>query len=130
MMAGCKSSGVNTVPMVGILDMPLQEDSIPANVKNAMDNAIKFHSHEIMSDTIANIAVFAIDEIDQTPSEGYGIMVTKGTETTNFLNIRNTRQPQAKYDAKTDDLWLTSSALSDTFSREWKGIYKDCGESI
>ena len=78
MMAGCKSSGVNTVPMVGILDMPLQEDSIPANVKNAMDNAIKFHSHEIMSDTTADIAVFAIDEIDQTPSEGYGIMVTKG----------------------------------------------------
>ena len=114
MMAGCKSSGVNTVPMVGILDMPLQEDSIPANVKNAMDNAIKFHSHEIMSDTIANIAVFAIDEIDQTPSEGYGIMVTKGTETTNFLNIRNTRQPQAKYDAKTGDLWLTSSAMEGT----------------
>ena len=114
MMAGCKSSGVNTVPMVGILDMPLQEDSIPANVKNAMDNAIKFHSHEIMSDTIANIAVFAIDEIDQTPSEGYGIMVTKGAETTNFLNIRNTRQPQAKYDAKTGDLWLTSSAMEGT----------------
>ena len=82
MMAGCKSSCVNTILMVGVLDMPLQQDSVSANVKKAMDNAIKFHSHEIISDTTANIAVFAIDEIDQTPSEGHGIMVTKGAETT------------------------------------------------
>lgn len=120
MMAGCKSTGVNKISMAGVLEMPLQQDSIPDNVKKAMDNAVKFHPHEIMSDTTADIAVFAIDEIDQTSTEGFGVMVTKGAETTNFLNICNSRQPQAKYDAKTGDLWLTSCAMSGTGVRvEW-----------
>ena len=114
LMAGCKSTSVNTKPMAGTLDIPLQADTIPANVKKAMDNAYKFHPHEIMSDTTADIAVFSIDEIDQTSSEGFGIMVTKGAETTNFLTIRNTRQPQASYNAKTGDLWLTATAMSGT----------------
>ena len=113
-LASCKSKAIDTKPMAGTLDSPLQSDSIPANVQKAMDNALKLHYHEITSDTAANIAVFSIDEIDQTPSEGFGFVVTKGTVSTNFLNIINTRQPQAKYNAKTGDLWLTSCAMSGT----------------
>ncbi len=114
MVASCNSTTIDTKPMAGTLDSPLQSDSIPANVQKAMDNALKLHYHEVMSDTAANIAVFSIDEIDQTPSEGFGFVVTKGTVSTNFLNIINTRQPQAKYNAKTGDLWLTSCAMSGT----------------
>lgn len=120
LMAGCKSTTIDTKPMAGTLDTPLQHDSIPANVQKAMDNASRLHQHEVMSDTTANIAVFSIDEIDQTSSEGFGFVVTKGAVSTNFLNICNTRQPQAKYNAKTGDLWLTSCAMSGTgVNVEW-----------
>ena len=114
MMASCKSTTIDTKPMAGTLDAPLLTDSIPADVQKAMDNALKLHNHEVMSDTASNVAVFSIDEIDQTPSEGFGFVVTKGAVSTNFLNIINTRQPQAKYNAKTGDLWLTSCAMSGT----------------
>ena len=113
-MAGCKSTTIDTKPMAGILDAPLQPDSIPANVQKAMDNALKFHYHEVMSDTTANIAVFSIDEIDQTSSEGFGFVVTKGAVSTNFLTLNNARQPQARYNAKTGDLWLKTCAMSGT----------------
>ena len=88
--------------------------SYDTDVQKAMDKALKLHNHEVMSDTASNVAVFSIDEIDQTPSEGFGFVVTKGAVSTNFLNIINTRQPQAKYNAKTGDLWLTSCAMSGT----------------
>lgn len=114
MMASCKSTTIDTKPMAGTLDAPLLTDSIPAHVQKAMDKALKLHNHEVMSDTASNIAVFSIDEIDQTPSEGFGFVVTKGAVSTNFFNILNTRQPQAKYNAKTGDLWLTSCAMSGT----------------
>ena len=114
MMASCKSTTIDTKPMAGTLDAPLLTDSIPAHVQKAMDKALKLHNHEVMSDTASNIAVFSIDEIDQTPSEGFGFVVTKGAVSTNFLNILNTRQPQAKYNVKTGDLWLTSCAMSGT----------------
>ena len=120
MMAGCKSATLDTKTMAGTLDMPMQRDSIPVDVQKAMDNALKLHYHEVMSDTTANVAVFSIDEIDQTPSEGFGFVVTKGATSTNFLGIRNARQPQAKYNAKTGDLWLTSCAMSGTgVNVEW-----------
>ena len=120
MMAGCKSTTIDTKSMAGTLDTPLLHDSIPVNIQKAMDNALRIHHHEVMSDTTANIAVLSIDEIDQTSSEGFGFMVTKGAVSTNFLNIRNARQPQAKYNAKTGDLWLTSCAMSGTgVNVEW-----------
>ena len=119
-MAGCTVTSVTTMPMAGVLEQPMQPDSIPANVKKAMDNAVKFHSQEIMSDSTNDIAVFSIGEIDQTPSEGFGITVTKGAVTTNFLNIHNSREPQARYNVKTGDLWLTAVAMSGTGVRvEW-----------
>ena len=120
MMASCKSTTIDTKPMAGTLDAPLLIDSIPADVQEAMDKALKLHNHEVMSDTASNVAVFSIDEIDQTPSEGFGIMVTKGAVTTNFLNIHNSREPQARYNAKTGDLWLTAVAMAGTGVRvEW-----------
>ena len=119
-MAGCTITSVTTMPMAGTLEEPLQPDSIPDNVKKAMDKAVKLHSQEFFTDSTANIAVSSIGEIDQTPSEGFGIMVTKGAVTTNFLKIHNSREPQARYNAKTGDLWLTAVAMSGTGVRvEW-----------
>lgn len=120
MMTGCKTESVDKKPLAGIIEGPLQPDTIPDTVQQAYTKAFKYHCHDLLNDTINKILVSSIDEIDQTSSEGYGINVTKGAMTTTFRNIRNTREPQATYDDKTGDLWLTSSAMEGTGVRvEW-----------
>ena len=57
---------------------------------------------------------------DETSMEGYGIVVKNGDVSTIFPHIRHTREVQSKYNAKTGDLWLTSSAMEGTGVRvEW-----------
>lgn len=118
--AGCKTAHVETKQMAGTMEEPMPSDVMPDDMQQALAKATKFHSHELMNDTVNAVCVMSIDEMDETSTEGYGIQVTKGAVSTTFPNIRNTRQPQAKYDAKTGDLWLTSSAMEGTGVRvEW-----------
>ena len=57
---------------------------------------------------------------DETSTEGYGIVVKNGSISTIFPYIRHAREVQSKYNAKTGDLWLTSSAMEGTGVRvEW-----------
>ena len=120
MMAGCKSADVNTKQMAGTMEEPVPSDMMPDSVQQATLKAMKYHCHELMNDTVNEVYVVSIDEMDEISTEGYGIQVTKGAMSTTFPNIRNTREPQAKYDAKTGDLWLTSSAMEGTGVRvEW-----------
>ncbi|MBP5514352.1 MAG: hypothetical protein J6Y04_06220 [Bacteroidaceae bacterium] len=100
--------------VAGTIDEPLPADSAPAQVLEAMEKAERFHQYEIMSDTANSISVEAIAEADQTPTEGYGIVVVKGATSTTFPNLRNTRQPMASYDPETGTLWLTNSAMEGT----------------
>ena len=52
--------------------------------------------------------------------DGCGVMVKNGSVSTIFPHIRHTREVQSKYNAKTGDLWLTSSAMEGTGVRvEW-----------
>ena len=120
MMAGCKSASVNKKPLTGTMEEPMPSDMMPDNVQQALAKAIKYHCHDLLNDTVNEIYVSSIDEVDQTSTEGYGINVTKAAITTTFPNIRHTREPQARYNAKTGDLWLTSSAMEGTGVRvEW-----------
>ena len=120
MTAGCKTASVETKQMAGTMEEPVPSDTMPDNVKQALAKATKYHSHELMNDTTNEVCVVSIDEMDETSTEGYGIQVTKGAMSTTFPNIRNTREPQATYNAKTGDLWLTSSAMEGTGVRvEW-----------
>lgn len=120
MMLGCNTAGVNKKLLAGTMEEPVLSDTMPYNVQQALAKAIKYHSHDLLNDTVNEIYVSSIDEVDQTSTEGYGINVTKVAVSTTFPNIRNTREPQAKYNAKTGDLWLTSSAMEGTGVRvEW-----------
>ncbi len=113
-----KQSGVRLV--AGTLDAPLPADTAPQHVQEAYGKALKVHPFDILSDEANSISVCGIGEVDTTSTEGYGIMVTKGSTSTTFLNIRNTRQPMACYDAQTGNLWLTSSAMEGSGVRvEW-----------
>ena len=113
-----KQSGVRLV--AGTLDAPLPADTAPQHVQEAYGKALKVHPFDILSDEANSISVCGIGEVDTTSTEGYGIMVTKGATSTTFLNIRNTRQPMACYNAQTGNLWLTSSAMEGSGVRvEW-----------
>ena len=125
MMVGCKTASVDTKQMAGTMEEPVPSDMMPDSVLQAMAKAVKFHCHELMNDTVNEVYVSSIDEMDEISTEGYGIQVTKGAMSTTFPNIRNTREPQSMYNAKTGDLWLTSSAMEGTGVRvEW--LYQIC----
>lgn len=110
-LSGCKGLQTEFPSVAGVLDAPLPADSVPARVLEAIAKAERFHQHEIMSDTQANVSVFSLDEVDNTSTEGFGIVVVKGAVSTTFPRIRNVRQPLARYDSKAQTLWLTSSAM-------------------
>ena len=119
MMAGCKTASVKK-QMTGTMEEPVPSDIMPDNVQQALAKGMKYHCHDLLSDPEKDIYVSSIDEVDMTSMEGYGINVTKAAISTTFPNIRNTRAPQAKYNASTGDLWLTSSAMEGTGIRvEW-----------
>lgn len=111
----CKG-GKALVKMSGVLEEPVV-DVVPENVENAYAHAAKVHPFELMSDTANHISVDGIAELDNGIStEGYGVMITKNATSTSFHGIRNSRQPQAFFDAATNSLWLTSCVISGTGS--------------
>ena len=109
----CNKTGTNHPYVAGTLEGTLA-DSVPAQILESIEKANRFHQHEIMGDTVNNVWVFSIDEVDTTSTKGYGIVVMKGATSTTFPNISNTREPQARYNSSTGDLWLTSSAMEGT----------------
>jgi len=120
MTAGCKTASVETKQMAGTMDEPVPSDMMPDSIQQATAKAMKYHCHELMNDSVNEVYVASIDEMDEISTVGYGIQVTKGAMSTTFPNIRNSREPQATYNAKTGDLWLTSSAMEGTGIRvEW-----------
>ena len=120
LMAGCKNSVINTKQMAGTMKEPVPSDVMPDSVQKAMEKASRFHNHSLMSDEANEFSVEAIDVLTQEgaseefSTQGYGIVITKGAQSTTFPNMRHMRQPAAKYNAKTGDLWLTTSALEGT----------------
>ena len=111
---GDKRQETDTRKLCGTLDGPLQEDSLPLHVAYALATADRYHPYEIMNDTAAQICVWGISEADETPTEGFGIMVSRGAQSTTFPLLRHTRQPQAHYDSTEGHLWLACSAMEGT----------------
>lgn len=102
--------GPDVHPVSGTMDAPCGEEAAPARVTEAFALAQRLHQYEIMSDEANSISVEAVDEADDTPTEGYGIAVVKGAVSTLLLHISNKRQPRARYDAGSGTLWLATSA--------------------
>lgn len=113
-LAACKGTGEEMSLVAGTLDGPLPADTMPARAYEAMQQADRFHQYDIMSDTVNDVSVFSIAEVDTVPTGGYGIVVSKGPMSTTFPHIRNARQPKTRYDREADVLWLTSSAMEGT----------------
>ena len=100
--------------MSGVIDEPVVVN-VPEQVEKAYAATTKVHTFDILNDTAHNISVSGIGELDGGVStEGFGVMVTKNATSTSFHGIRNTRQPQAAYDAHANSLWLTSCVMEGT----------------
>lgn len=98
----------------GVLEEPVVVD-MPEQVEKAYAATTKVHTFDILNDTLHNISVAGIGELDGGAStEGFGVMVTKNATSTSFHGIRNTRQPMAAYDADANCLWLTSCVMEGT----------------
>ena len=110
----CKGTAEPHSYVAGTLDEPLLADSAPAIVLAAMEKAERFHQFEIMNDTANDVSVWSLQEVDTTSTEGYGIIVVKGATSTIFPDIRNVRQPLARYDRAANTLWLAASAMEGT----------------
>ena len=116
----CQKKNADLRLVAGTLDEALPADSAPQHVQDAIVKAVKVHPFEIMNDEANSISVSGLGEAETTSTEGYGIMITKGAISTTFPNIRNVRQPVARYDSATGNLWLTSSAMEGSGVRvEW-----------
>lgn len=116
----CQKKNADFRLVAGTLDEALPADSAPQHVQDAIVKAVKVHPFEIMNDEANSISVSGLGEAEATSTEGYGIMITKGAISTTFPNIRNVRQPVARYDSATGNLWLTSSAMEGSGVRvEW-----------
>ena len=109
---GCSKSGHPCVS--GTLDGPLEPDPVPVRVLEAMKKAERFHNYEIMSDTMNSVCVEAVAEADTIPTGGYGIVVVKGSVSTTFPDLRNSRCPSARYVRSDNTLWLSCSAMEGT----------------
>ena len=110
-LAACKGTDAQYPHVAGLLDEPLDADCAPSHVLEAMEKAERFHQTEIMSDTLNDISVEAIAEVDTTSTEGYGIVVVKGATSTTFPNLRNARYNLTRYDEKANTLWLTCCVI-------------------
>lgn len=98
----------------GVLEEPIV-NQVPEQVEQGYVKSIKIHPFEIMNDTANNVNVSGISELDGGLStEGYGVILTKNDISTSFTDIRNSRQPQAFYDASANTLWLTSCVMEGT----------------
>ena len=125
-MGGCKNRNITTRQMAGTMDEPVPTEVMPDSILTTLDKASRYHNHTLMSDEANKISVEAIDVLTQDGSseefstQGYGIVITKASQSIIFPNMRNTRQPMAKYNARTGDLWLTTSAVEGTGVRvDW-----------
>ncbi len=110
-LCACTDYKTEIRPISGTLDGPLGPDSAPAWIQETIERAERFYNYEIMSDTAHAICVEAIAEADTTSTEQYGIIVEKGATSTTFPNLCNARCPSARYDEKTNTLWLACSAV-------------------
>ncbi len=119
-LTSCKNTKVSHPLVAGTIEEAFPADSAPSHVVEVINKATRFHQHEILGDSLSDIAVFSLDEADDISAEGWGFVVVKGSTSTTFPHIRNTRQPMARYDKETENLWLTSSAMEGTgVSVEW-----------
>ena len=112
-LCACEGTGTDHPHVAGTLEEPIT-DSAPTQIKELIERASRFRQHEILNDSENSIAVFNIDEVDTTSTEGYGIVVVKGARSTTFTDICNTFEPEARYNSTTGDLWLTSSVIHGT----------------
>lgn len=109
----------NTVDIQAIgttLDGPVTSDEAPAAVRNVLKTASPDERYElILSDARHDVYVWGLMQCsDDVAADGYGVLVVKGDVATPLPDIRHGRQPSARYDASTGNLWIIGGDIEGT----------------
>ncbi len=124
-LLGCKERPAEIFPVEGTLEADLVADSMPEQVRRTIADATKFHQYAILEDSANDVAVWVLQEVDNgTSTEGYGITVMRGTQSTTFPEIYHGKSPRALYLPALGHLWLFCGLMEGT------GTMVECAHRI
>lgn len=112
----CKGNAGDLQPVNVTLDGPLALGEAPDAVRDALASATPDERYEvILSDTRNNVFVWGLMRCDdEVSAEGYGVLVVKDGVESTLPDIRHGRQPSARYDATTGNLWIIGGDMEGT----------------
>ncbi len=112
----CRQQTVDLTPVGETLSGPIALDEAPAAVVRTLQGTDIDERYEvILSDSRNDVVVWSLMYCsDEVSSEGYGIVINKGSEKTTIANLRHGRQPAAHYDAATGNLWIIGADMEGT----------------
>ncbi len=115
-IASCRPQAVDLTPVGETLSEPIALGEAPAAVEQTLKSADIDERYEvILSDSRNDVVVWSLLYCgDDVPAEGYGIVISKGGTTTTIANLRHGRQPSARFDAKTGNLWIIGADMEGT----------------
>ena len=98
------------------LSEPIALSEAPAAVKQTLKSVEFDERYEvILSDSRNDVVVWSLMYCsDEVSSEGYGVVISKGSAMTTIADLRHGRQPAAHYDAATGNLWIIGSDMEGT----------------
>jgi len=124
-LMGCKERPSGMFPVVGTLEGDLVADSMPEQVRQTIADATKFHQYAILEDSATDVSVWVLQEVDNGVStEGYGITVVRGAQSTTFPEIYHGKNPRAHYIPALGHLWLFCGLMEGT------GTMVECARRI
>lgn len=102
-------------PMNGVLDFVFKSE-VPEKVNEIAEEFGFDEKYEILLDEKQDgVEVYSITGFtDGTSSEGYGIMIRKDGVWSAFPEICHGKNPLARYDKKSNSLWLTGGVMEGT----------------
>lgn len=115
-LLSCTPSAVNPQPIGAILDGPVALDEAPAAVRNVLSAATPDERYElILSDARNDVYVWGLMQCaEDVPADGFGVLVVKEGVATPLPDIRHGRQPSARFDASTGNLWIIGGDIEGT----------------
>ncbi|MBQ2186271.1 MAG: hypothetical protein II402_06105 [Bacteroidaceae bacterium] len=114
-VSSCKEERVEILPVSGVLDEKLPNDTAPAVVYEAIHRAFIDRFENVLDDRENHVSVWSLVNCNpDVSSEGFGIIVTKDKESTKLPDLHHGKNPAARYDAQEDVLWLSCGDMEGT----------------
>lgn len=114
-MVGCHDAKDTIFRVSGTIDSLFVMDKAPQKVYEAIINCDSDHCERILHDETNGISVWSLVWCGaDISSEGYGIVVQRNHVSTQLPDIYHGKNPMARYDTSTGNLWLVCGAMEGT----------------